>query len=62
VRLQTDRGCKIVAGHAIFATGYEALEFLPMESWNVQMQTHAYFDLIGEYAVPRAQRTAELAI
>jgi glycine/D-amino acid oxidase-like deaminating enzyme len=29
VRLQTDRGCKICASHAVFATGYEAQEFLP---------------------------------
>ncbi len=29
VRLRTDRGCKITAGHAVFATGYEAQEFLP---------------------------------
>lgn len=29
VRLQTDRGCKIVAKHAVFATGYESQEFLP---------------------------------
>ena len=29
VRLQTNRSCKIVADHAVFATGYEAQEFLP---------------------------------
>ena len=29
VCLRTDRGCKITAGHAVFATGYEAEEFLP---------------------------------
>ncbi|HET9523369.1 MAG TPA: FAD-dependent oxidoreductase [Terrimicrobiaceae bacterium] len=29
VRLRTDRGCTITAGHAVFATGYEAQEFLP---------------------------------
>jgi glycine/D-amino acid oxidase-like deaminating enzyme len=29
VRLQTDRGCKVVAKHAVFATGYESQEFLP---------------------------------
>jgi glycine/D-amino acid oxidase-like deaminating enzyme len=29
VRLRTDRGCKIRADHAVFATGYEAQEFLP---------------------------------
>ena len=29
VRLQTDRGCSICASHAVFATGYEAQEFLP---------------------------------
>ena len=29
VRLQTNRACKIVADHAVFATGYEAQEFLP---------------------------------
>ena len=28
VRLQTDRGCKVVASHAVFATGYESQEFL----------------------------------
>jgi glycine/D-amino acid oxidase-like deaminating enzyme len=29
VRLQTNRGCKVVAKHAVFATGYESQEFLP---------------------------------
>ena len=29
VRLQTNRSCKIVADHAVFATGYEAQELLP---------------------------------
>ena len=29
VRLQTDRGCEIMADHAVFATGYEAQEFVP---------------------------------
>jgi glycine/D-amino acid oxidase-like deaminating enzyme len=29
VRLETDRGCKVVAKHAVFATGYESQEFLP---------------------------------
>jgi glycine/D-amino acid oxidase-like deaminating enzyme len=29
VRLQTNRGCKICASHAVFATGYEAQDFLP---------------------------------
>jgi len=29
VRLGTDRGCSILAHHAVFATGYEAQEFLP---------------------------------
>jgi glycine/D-amino acid oxidase-like deaminating enzyme len=29
VCLETDRGCKVVAKHAIFATGYESQEYLP---------------------------------
>jgi glycine/D-amino acid oxidase-like deaminating enzyme len=29
VRLQTDRGCKILAKHAVFATGYESQDILP---------------------------------
>jgi glycine/D-amino acid oxidase-like deaminating enzyme len=29
VRLQTNRSCKVVADHAVFATGYEAQELLP---------------------------------
>ena len=29
VRLQTDRGCKVVARQAVFATGYESQAFLP---------------------------------
>ncbi len=29
VRLQTNRGCKVVAKDAVFATGYESQEFLP---------------------------------
>jgi glycine/D-amino acid oxidase-like deaminating enzyme len=29
VHLQTDRGCKVVARHAVFATGYESESFLP---------------------------------
>jgi glycine/D-amino acid oxidase-like deaminating enzyme len=29
VLLETDRGCKLVAKHAVFATGYESQEFLP---------------------------------
>ena len=29
VRLQTNRGGKVIAKHAVFATGYESQEFLP---------------------------------
>jgi len=29
VRLETDRRCKVIAKHAVFATGYESQEFLP---------------------------------
>lgn len=29
VRLKTDRGCVVSAGHAVFATGYESQDFLP---------------------------------
>jgi glycine/D-amino acid oxidase-like deaminating enzyme len=29
LRLRTDRGCIVSAGHVVFATGYEAQEFLP---------------------------------
>jgi glycine/D-amino acid oxidase-like deaminating enzyme len=29
VRLQTNRGSKVIAKHAVFATGYESQEFLP---------------------------------
>jgi glycine/D-amino acid oxidase-like deaminating enzyme len=36
VQLETDRGCKIVAKHAIFATGYESQEFLPHRIVNLK--------------------------
>ncbi|HEY5812349.1 MAG TPA: FAD-dependent oxidoreductase [Terrimicrobiaceae bacterium] len=29
VRLETDRGCKVVADYAVFATGYESQDFIP---------------------------------
>ncbi len=41
VRLETDRGCKVVAKHAIFATGYESQEFLPHRV--VKPQEHLCF-------------------
>jgi glycine/D-amino acid oxidase-like deaminating enzyme len=36
VRLETDRGCKVVAKHAVFATGYESQEFLPHQIVNLR--------------------------
>jgi glycine/D-amino acid oxidase-like deaminating enzyme len=41
VCLETDRGCKIVAKQAVFATGYESQEFLP----------HRIVDLKSTYAL-----------
>ena len=41
VRLETDRGCKVVAKHAVFATGYESQEFLPHHV--VKPQEHLCF-------------------